>query len=52
VASDGSIAFTLRDGSAFNLSLSNDATLDEISAQITAASGTLVGGGAKLSDFE
>lgn len=51
LGSDGSIAFTLRDGSAFNLSLSNDATLDEISAQITAASGTLMGGGAKLSVF-
>lgn len=46
---DGTIDFTLHDGSTFNLSLAADSTIDEIIAAIQGASGTLVGGGPKVS---
>jgi flagellar hook-associated protein 2 len=49
LGSDGSIAFTLHDGSTFNLTLSADSTMDGIMSAIQSASGTLVGGGAKVS---
>lgn len=49
LGSDGSIAFTLHDGSSFNLTLGADSTLAEIAAAIQNASGTLAGGGSKVS---
>lgn len=48
LGSDGSIAFTLHDGSSFNLTLAADSTLAEIAAAIQSASGTLAGGGPKV----
>lgn len=48
LGSDGSIDFTLRDGSTFNLTLSADSTIDDIISAIQNASGTLAGGGPKV----
>ena len=44
LGSDGSIAFTLHDGSTFNLTLSADSTIEETIAAIQNASGTVSGG--------
>ncbi|MCW5768236.1 MAG: flagellar filament capping protein FliD [Phycisphaeraceae bacterium] len=49
LGSDGAIDFTLRDGSTFNLTLSADSTIDDIISAIQNASGTLAGGGPKVS---
>lgn len=48
LGTDGSIAFTLHDGSSFNLTLAADSTLAEIASAIQNASGTLAGGGSKV----
>ncbi|QYK48563.1 MAG: flagellar filament capping protein FliD [Phycisphaeraceae bacterium] len=49
LGSDGAIDFTLRDGSTFNLTLAADSTIDDIISAIQNASGTLAGGGPKVS---
>ncbi len=49
LGADGTMDFTLHDGSTFNLSLSADSTIDEIMDAIESASGTLAGGGPKVS---
>ncbi|MFO0857969.1 MAG: flagellar filament capping protein FliD [Phycisphaerales bacterium] len=49
VTGNGSINFTLHDGSAFSTTLDTTASLSDMLAAIEASSGTLAGGGAKVS---
>lgn len=48
LGADGFLSFTLHDGSTFDLTLAADSTLEEIMSQIQSASGTLAGGGPKV----